>query len=63
MHGFVSKKNTYGDQHKNGKPHTEKHRSDIFFCKFFSKNIEQMKDDEKDDGCYQWHTQTAFPDN
>ena len=63
MEGFIGKKNPHRYQYNNRKPHSEPNRRDVFFGKFFPKNIQEVKKDKENDGCYQWHTQPAFADD
>ena len=63
MHGFVSEKNTDGDEREHGEPHAQEGGSEALLYKFFPEHIQEVKNKEKDNGNYQRHAHAAFPDD
>ena len=63
MHSFIGEKNANRNQNKNGQPHSKEDRSNAFFGKFFTKNIQQVKNNEENNGGNQWHAKATFSYN
>ena len=63
MHGLISEKKAYRRKYQDCQPHAYEWRQQLIANKFFAEHIEQMKNEEKNNGNNQRHAHTAFPDD